>query len=118
MKTFKNVDDYIKSYPKDIQVKLIELRDIVRKVSPKSEESISYGMPAYKFEGKPLVYFGGQKSHIGFYPTPGPIVAFKEELISYKQSKGVIQFPFDKKIPKSLIVKLIKFRMEQIKKLK
>ncbi len=116
MNVYKDVNSYIKSYPKDVQKPLLQLREMIKKVAPKVEESISYGMPAYKYLGKPLVYFGGQKAHIGFYPTPSPIVAFKKELVSYKQSKGAVQFPYDTPIPFTLIKKMVKYKLSEIKK--
>lgn len=117
MKTFKNVDAYIKSYPKEIQTLLKEMRVIVQKAVPKAEESISYCMPAYKLYGKPVAYFGAQKTHIGFYPTSSPIAEFEKELALYKHSKGAVQFPFTKPIPRALMVKMIKYRVNQLKKL-
>jgi len=112
MKTFKSVDDYILSFPKEIQLRLEEIRTIIRKAAPKSEEIISYGMPAYKQEGV-LVYFGGYKTHIGFYPTGSGIEAFKQELDDYKWSKGTIRFPLDEKLPLSLITRIVKFRLKE-----
>lgn len=115
MKVYKDVDSYIKSYPKDVQLVLVKMRALLKKVAPKAEEGISYGMPAYKYLGKPLVYFGGQKAHLGFYPTPSPIEAFKKELTAYKQSKGTVQFPFTKPVPWTLIKKMVKYKMAEIK---
>ena len=112
MKIFKSVDDYILSFPKEIQLRLEEIRTIIRKAAPKSEEIISYGMPAYKQEGV-LVYFGGYKTHIGFYPTGSGIEAFKQELDDYKWSKGTIRFPLDEKLPLSLITRIVKFRLKE-----
>lgn len=114
MKTYKDVDAYITAQPKEVREVLTRLRRVVHQTAPRVEESIRYGMPAYKIFWKPLVYFAGQKSHIGFYPTPAPIAAFKKELAGYKQSKGAVQFPFDEPIPAGLIVRMIRCRMDQI----
>lgn len=79
-----------------------------------AEECISYGMPAFKYKGKPLSYFAAFKNHIGFYPTAAGIKAVEAELIKFKYSKGVIQFPIDKKIPVTLVKKIVKIRTAQI----
>ncbi len=115
MKNYKDVDSYIKSQSKDVILSLQKMREIVRKLAPKAQEGISYGMPAYKYLGKPLVYFSAQKSHLGFYPTPSPIKHFEKELASYKTSKGAVQIPFDQKLPVTLMTKMIKFRLSEIK---
>jgi uncharacterized protein YdhG (YjbR/CyaY superfamily) len=112
MKTFKNVDDYILSFPKETQLLLEEIRTTIRKAAPKAEEIISYGMPAYKLNGA-LVYFAGYKGHLGFYPTPSGIANFKKELSAYQVSKGTVQFPLDKKLPHTLIFKIVKFRVQE-----
>ncbi len=109
---FKTVPGYIKSFPKDIQEILNRLRSIVQKIAPEAEESISYGMPAYKLNKKPLVYFAAFKNHIGFYATPSGHSEFEEELTKYKQGKGSVQFPFDD-VPYKLIEKIVRFRVGQ-----
>lgn len=118
MKTSKDVPSYIQGFSKEIQMKLKELRKAVRSVAPKAEESISYGMPAYKFEGRPLAYFAAFKKHIGFYPTPEGTKAFAKHIAVYKHAKGSIQFPLDKKIPIALVKNIVKFKMRQIKEKK
>lgn len=115
MKTYKDVESYIKSQPKSVQPLLVQLRSVIQTSAPKAEESISYGMPAYKYLGKPLVYFGAQKHHIGFYPTPSPIVAFKKELADFKQSKGAVQFPLENRLPIGLIKKMVKLRLTEVR---
>ena len=108
-----NIDDYIGKFPADIQTQLTELRLIIRKEAPEAAEGFSYGMPAYKLNGKPLVYFAGYKSHIGFYATPSGHEAFKKELSGYKQGKGSVQFPLDKPLPLELITRIVRFRVEE-----
>lgn len=88
------------------------IRAAIKKAAPKSTEVISYGMPAFK-QNKVLVYFAAGKNHIGFYPTPNPIIIFSKELEGYKTSKGAIQFPLDKKIPLNLVSKITKFRVKE-----
>lgn len=112
MKSYKTVDEYIASYPKHVQKNLKMIRKEVKKIAPKSDEMIRYGMPAYKLNG-PLVYFAAYEKHIGFYPTPSGIKEFKKELSKYKTSKGAVQFPIDQKIPIQLIKKIVKFRVKQ-----
>jgi uncharacterized protein YdhG (YjbR/CyaY superfamily) len=106
----RNIDEYIATFPKDVQVKLSEIREVIKKAAPKAEEAIKYGIPTYVLHGN-LVHFGGFKSHLGFYPAPQGIAEFKKELSSYKGSKGAIQFPYDQPLPKSLIAKIVKFRI-------
>jgi uncharacterized protein YdhG (YjbR/CyaY superfamily) len=110
--TKKTVDAYIKDFPEDIQNILSEIRSTIIKVAPNAEESISYGIPAYKLYGKPLVYFAAFKNHIGFYATPSGHEAFEKELAKYKQGKGSVQFPIDKPIPLTLISKIVKYRVK------
>jgi len=109
---FKDVDDYINSFPSDVRKILIEIRSTVKKAAPKATEKISYGMPTFILNGN-LVYFAAFKNHIGFYPLPSPIKEFKKELSEYKTSKGAIQFPIDKPMPLSLITKIVKFRVKE-----
>jgi uncharacterized protein YdhG (YjbR/CyaY superfamily) len=106
----RNIDEYIATFPKDVQVKLSEIREVIKKAAPKAEEAIKYGIPTYVLHGN-LVHFGGFKSHLGFYPAPQGIAEFKKELSVYKGSKGAIQFPYDQPLPKSLIAKIVKFRI-------
>ncbi|MGQ7944683.1 iron chaperone [Flavobacterium sp. WC2509] len=114
MKTdFKSVDEYIQTFPKDIQLLLENVRASIIKKAPEAVESISYGMPAYKTNGKPLVYFAGYKKHIGFYATPTGHSEFANELSNYKQGKGSVQFPIDHPIPYWLIEQIVVFRVKE-----
>ena len=110
---FKTVDEYIKSFPTDIQTLLKKVRETIRKNAPDAVESIAYGMPAYKMNGKPLVYFAGFKKHIGFYATPTGHAEFAKELSMYKQGKGSVQFPLGKSIPYELIRRMVAFRVKE-----
>jgi uncharacterized protein YdhG (YjbR/CyaY superfamily) len=114
MKTdFKTVDEYISTFPKELQLILEKVRATIRNKAPEAIESISYGMPAYKTNGKPLVYFAGYKNHIGFYATPTGQTEFANELSNYKQGKGSVQFPIDKPIPYYLIELIVIFRVKE-----
>ncbi|MFM6924457.1 MAG: iron chaperone [Ferruginibacter sp.] len=108
----KNVPEYMAGFPEDVQKKMQELRDAIKKAAPQAEETIAYMMPAYKFHG-PLVYFAGFKNHIGFYATPNGNEAFKKELSVYKQGKGSVQFPLNEQVPLDLVSKIVKFRVKQ-----
>ncbi len=110
---YKTIDEYHAQFPQEIREVLQRLRQTIKQAAPLSREEISYGMPAFK-QGKVLVYYAAYKAHIGFYPTPGPIVAFKTELESYKTSKGAIQFPLSEKLPFSLIRKIVKYRLAEV----
>ncbi|HVD98423.1 MAG TPA: DUF1801 domain-containing protein [Cytophagaceae bacterium] len=111
---YKNIDDYIATFPEDTRALLERMRVIIRKAAPKAEEVISYNMPAFRQYGV-LVYFAGYKNHIGFYPTGSGIMAFKEEIANYKNSKGAVQFPLDKPLPVGLITKMVKYRVQEDK---
>ena len=107
------VDEYIASCSKQAQPLIKQIRKTIKAAAPNAEETVSYGMPAYKYLGKPLVYFGGYEKHIGFYATPAGHNAFKKELSKYKQGKGSVQFPIDEKLPLALITKIVKFRVRE-----
>lgn len=109
-----DVDTYIKQFPSEVQEKLKALRSTIQTAAPDAQESISYGMPAYKFKKKPLVYFAGYKGHIGFYATPNGHEAFQKELSSYKQGKGSVQFPLEEPLPLDLVRRIVEFRIQSI----
>lgn len=109
---YTSIDEYIKSFPPEIQNKLEELRAAIKKIAPEAEEKISYGMPAFTLNGN-LVYFAAFKKHIGFYPIPSGMKAFEEELKAYKTGKGSVQFPIDEPLPVELINRVVKFRVEE-----
>ena len=107
-----NIEEYIDSFPADIQKLLKQLHEKIRKAAPEAEESISYQMPAFKLNG-PLVYFAGYNNHIGFYPTPSGIENFQQELSQYKTSKGAVQFPIDEPLPLELVSRIVRFRVKE-----
>ncbi len=108
----ESIDDYIATFPADVQVILQKMRQTIHKVAPEAAEVISYGMPGFKLNGM-LAWFAAAKRHIGFYPKPSGIEAFKKELAPYKTSRGAIQFPLDKPIPYDLIEKIVKYRVKE-----
>lgn len=109
---FKDINSYIATFPKEVQVLLEQVRHAIKTSAPKAEEVISYNMPAFKYHGI-LVYFAGYKQHIGFYSLPSGHKAFEKELSKYKQGKGSVQFPLDKPMPLALIKKMVKFRVKE-----
>jgi uncharacterized protein YdhG (YjbR/CyaY superfamily) len=112
-KTTQSVDQYFLQFNGDIRRRLEMMREIIRKTAPTAVESISYGMPAYKLDEKPLVYLAAFPKHIGFYATPNGHEAFKEEFAPYKQGKGSVQFPHDKPLPVELIRRVVEYRVVQ-----
>ena len=110
----KTVDEYIKTFPRDVGSKLKAIRDLVKSGAPGAVEGISYGIAGYKLNAKPLVYFAGYGGHIGFYPTPSAVKYFNKELMGYKTSKGAVQLPLDKPVPTALLKKIIQFRVKEV----
>ena len=110
---FNSIDEYIATFPEEIQKILEELRAVIKAAAPKAEEKISYQMPTFTLNGGNLVHFAAFKKHIGFYPTPSGTEAFQKELSVYKGAKGSVQFPLDKPMPLKLIRKIVKFRVAE-----
>jgi uncharacterized protein YdhG (YjbR/CyaY superfamily) len=108
----QTVDDYIASFPKNIQDILESVRATIQKAAPKAKEKISYGMPTFDLHGT-LVHFAAFKNHIGFYATPTGHGQFQKALSQYKSGKGSVQFPLDEPMPLELIGKIVKFRVKE-----
>jgi len=113
MKKAENVNDYLADFPAETQQILQQVRSTIKANAPDAVEQIAYGMPAYKLNGHPLVYFGGFANHVGFYATPTGHEAFAAELSKYKQGKGSVQFPIDAPMPLDLIGRIVKFRVQE-----
>jgi uncharacterized protein YdhG (YjbR/CyaY superfamily) len=109
---FTSIDEYIATFPEETQKILEELRATIKAAAPDAEEKISYQMPTFDLKGN-LVHFAAFKNHIGFYPTPSGIQAFKQELSIYEGAKGSVKFPIDKPMPLELISKIVKFRVAE-----
>src|SRR5689334_19829733 len=107
-----NIDEYIAGFPKDIQKMLEEVRATIRKAAPEAKEAIKYAIPTFTLNGN-LVHFAAFKNHIGFYPAPVGIEAFKKELSPYEGAKGSVKFPIDKPLPLALISEIVKFRVQK-----
>lgn len=111
-KQFKTIDEYISMFPDDVQTILNQVRQTIREAAPEAGETINYQMPTFTLDGN-LVHFAAFKTHIGFYPTPTGIEAFKEELSPYKGAKGSVQFPIDQPMPLSLIRRIVEYRVKE-----
>ena len=111
-KQFKTIDEYISMFPDEVQTILNQVRQTIRGAAPEAEETINYQMPTFTLNGN-LVHFAAFKTHIGFYPTPTGIEAFKEELAPYKGAKGSVQFPIDQPVPLSLIRRIVEYRVKE-----
>lgn len=107
-----DIDEYISLFTSEIQCILKEIRRVIKEQAPEAVEAIKYGMPTFVLKGN-LIHFAAYKNHIGLYPSPSGIVAFKEEISQYKYSKGAVQFPLNKPIPYDLITKIVKFRVNE-----
>lgn len=106
------IDEYIASFPPEIQERLRTLRQVIHEEAPEAAEAISYQMPTFKLNGN-LVHFAAFKNHIGFYPTPTGIEAFADDLSRYQTSKGAAQFPHDQPLPLDLVRRIVRYRLEQ-----
>lgn len=105
MKQYKNIDEYIGNFPKDVQDRLSDIRRVIHEAAPEASEKISYGIPTFYLNGN-LVHFAAYEKHIGFYPGSAPISDFASELKDYETSKGTVKFPLDKSLPFDLIRKM------------
>ncbi len=112
MNSFSDIDQYIAGFPPEIRSLLHAIRATIRKAAPEAGEKISYGMPTFVHNGL-LVHFAVNKNHIGFYPAPSGIEAFRDKLSGWKFSKGAIQFPLNKDIPLELIEEITAFRYKE-----
>jgi len=112
---FTNIDEYIATFPMDIQKKMQELRAVIKSSATDAVEKISYQMPTFYLNGN-LIHFAAYKNHIGLYPTPNGIEAFSDELSKYKGGKGSKQFPLNEPLPLDLISRIVKFRVAENQK--
>jgi uncharacterized protein YdhG (YjbR/CyaY superfamily) len=115
---FATVDEYIATFPPEIQEKLQSIRAVIRKAAPDAEEAIRYGMPTFREDGNNLVHFAAFKDHLSFFPTPSGVTEFRKELSPYKLSKGTIQFPLDGRVPYDLVDRITRFRARENSKKK
>jgi len=114
--TGTTIDAYIRLFPPKTQKVLRELRLAIKAAAPEAQETINYAIPTFTLNGN-LVHFAAFDKHIGFYPTPSGVEAFKKELSVYEGAKGSVKFPLDKPMPLKLITRIVKYRVaEQMKK--
>jgi uncharacterized protein YdhG (YjbR/CyaY superfamily) len=111
--TFSTIDEYIASFPAEIQKILEKIRMRIQKAAPDAAEAISYQIPTFRLGGKNFIHFAAFKNHIGLYPAPRGVEEFKAELSNYEGGKGTAQFPLDQPIPYDLISRIVKFRVKK-----
>jgi uncharacterized protein YdhG (YjbR/CyaY superfamily) len=120
MPSFETIDDYIANQPNEVQKTLQELRNIIKEAAPDAIEVLNYKVPSFTLVpgGKrdQQIMMAGYAKFVGFYPFPTTIEKFSEELKEYKKGKGSVQFPLNKSLPKDLIIRMVKFRKEEIEK--
>ena len=109
----RNVDQYLARVSDDKRAALQKLRKAIKAAAPKAEECISYQLPAFRLEGRMLVWFGAAANHCSFFPGAYPIKALNRELAAYRTSKGTIRFPADKPLPAALVRRLVKARIAE-----
>ena len=112
-KHFTTIDEYISTFPEEVQAALEQVRQAIHKAAPRATETMSYNMPTFDLGGKHLVFFAGWKHHISLHPVPAGDEAFQQELAHYKRAKGTIQFPLAKPIPYDFIEKIVTFLMRE-----
>jgi uncharacterized protein YdhG (YjbR/CyaY superfamily) len=106
------VKTYFDGFAPEVQERLHQIRNLVFSLVPDAEEDIKYGIPTFIYHGN-LMHYAAFKHHIGFYPVPSGMEAFKEELKSYKQGKGSVQFPLTQPLPLELIERIARFRIAE-----
>lgn len=111
--TTDSIDAYIAGFPPETRVSLEEIRSLIRDAAPGATETLSYAIPTFDLNGEHLVHFAGYARHVGFYPTPGAIEAFGEELVPYERAKGSVRFPLGRALPADLIRRIVRFRVEE-----
>jgi uncharacterized protein YdhG (YjbR/CyaY superfamily) len=109
----ETIDAYIALFPREVQDRLERLRRVIQQAAPNAEEAIRYQMPTFRLAGKNLVHFAPFAHHIGFYPIPSGITAFKKELSVYKQGKGSVRFPLNQPLPYDLVKQIVRYRVDE-----
>jgi len=112
---FATIDEYIASFPPEVQEKLRSIRAVIHRAVPDAEEAIRYGIPTFRLDGVNLVHFAAFKTHLSFFPTSSGVAKFLEELSSYVLSKGTIQIPLGVPVPFDLVERIARFRAEEVR---
>jgi len=107
------IDEYVAPLSNEKRGALEKLRRAIQSAAPKAQECISYGIPAFRLDGRLLVAFGAAANHCAFYPGAYPIKAHKGELEAYSTSKGTIRFPARSPLPAKLVRNLVKARIAE-----
>ena len=110
--SYKTIDEYIAGFPVEVQAILEQLRATIRTAAPEATETINYQIPTFQLHGN-LVHFAAYKNHIGFYPAPSGLAAFREELSAYEGAKGSVKFPLDQALPFDLIGRIVHYRVQE-----
>ncbi len=113
-KSMDEVNKYLEKLPETQRRELERIRAEVKRMVPEAVEVISYGMPAFKYEGKYLVGYAAFKDHLSFFPTPGPIETLSNELTEFELSKGTIQFTLERPLSDAMVQKLVTERLREI----
>ena len=112
-----SIDDYFSTLSKEDREIQEKLRKKIMKFVPQAEEYIGYGMPGFKYKGKPLIYFAVFKDHYSIFPTSSPIAKLEKELAKYATGKGTLQYPVSTEFPEDILKQLLLTRIEDIKSL-
>ncbi|MEO7213670.1 DUF1801 domain-containing protein [Mucilaginibacter sp.] len=112
MRTPKDVEEYFTWFPQTTQDAMSQVKDVILKVVPQAEESISYSIPTYKYKGL-LAHFAAYENHVGFYPGSLAVEVFAADIAGYKSAKGSVQFPLNKAMPLDLIARIAEFRLNE-----
>ena len=108
---FTSLDEYIGTFPEEVQRRLEQIREIIKAAAPGAHEKISYQIGAFELNGKNLIGFAGWKNHLSIYPIPAGSESFNKEVAKYADGKGTLKFPLDKPLPLKLINKIVKYRL-------
>ena len=110
----RTIDEYLATLSAGKRAALQKLRRAIKSAAPEAEECISYQIPAFRFRGRILVWFGAATNHCSFYPGAHPIKVLEDELEGYETSKGTIRFPFSGPVPVKLIERIAKFQAKEV----
>lgn len=113
---FTSIDEYISTFPEEVQKRLEQLRATIKATAPEAKETISYNIPTFTLNGKYLIYFAGWKHHISIYPIPPGSESFDKQVAKYVEGKGTLKFPIDKPLPLKLIAKMVKLNLAENRK--
>jgi uncharacterized protein YdhG (YjbR/CyaY superfamily) len=112
---FASVDEYIASFPEDVQVILKKIREEISSIIPEADQVISYGIPTFKINGKYLIYFAGFQKHVSIYPANDELEKAVKDVSKYRVSKGTMQFKLSEPIPYDLIREVVSFKLSKMK---